>query len=432
MPFRLVNSENFIYDELDGPIKGKDNEMLYGSVLAPFAVKSGDRNREDESEKTDNRTVFQRDRDRIIHSAAFRRLMYKTQVFANHAGDHFRTRLTHTLEVAQIARGVCKSLALNEDLAEAIALGHDLGHTPFGHAVEKFFDTKFKKNISEEERKLNKEKLTPLGFEYKAFCHNEQSIRIVEELEQRKENEKGLNLSQEVKEGILKHTKDRSDLTSRLNPDRECSHLEGQIVKQVDTITYICHDLEDAIKAGIIHKNYIENPNFKEEFDSITGVISEWIKEEITFELYKEIFFVRNLIRHFVEDLTNHTFESIRSNGINQLSDVAAVNKMIASLSSNTFSYLEMLKVFAYKHIYKSHTVSLMDFKAKKVVSEMYAAFLKNPKLMPPKWYYKVELAGSDDTEIMKVVCDYISCMTDRFAIDEHDRLFDAKMKLWG
>lgn len=429
MPFNLRTDKNLIYDDLDRSIKGKQIEELYGSILAPFAVRSGIRSHKEKHEE-DNRTVFQRDRDRIIHSAAFRRLMYKTQVFANHAGDHFRTRLTHTLEVAQIARGVCKSLALNEDLAEAISLGHDLGHTPFGHAGEKFFDEEFKKDVGKLLTEKRKEELSKYGYEYKAFCHNEQSIRVVDELESRTEDMDGLNLSAEVREGILKHTDDRSDNPlEELNPKSKCSHLEGQVVKCVDTIAYICHDLEDAIKSGIIYKNYQENPNFETDFNVIKKSISNWIDKEVTFELYKDTFFIRDLIRHFIVDLTEHTFENIRNAGIKELSDIVAASNSIANLSPDRKNHLDELKRFAYKNIYKSHTISLMDFKAKKVVSEMYDAFIKEPRLMPPKWYHKVEKAGSDNEAIKRIACDYISCMTDRFAIDEHDRLFDAKMK---
>jgi dGTPase len=225
---------NFI-DEL--PLTKEKMEERYISTLAPFAVKSPKGNSREHREPVrmdENRSDFQRDRDRIIHSTAFRRLMYKTQVFVNHEGDHYRTRLTHTLEVAQFARGICKSLALNEELAEAIALGHDLGHTPFGHAVERY--------LSDELDKLNIGK----------FFHNEQSVRIVDLLEKRCDDYEGLNLTYEVREGILKHNsnKDRSGIYNNLNPDKICSTLEGQIVNKVDTIAYICHDLQDGIKSG--------------------------------------------------------------------------------------------------------------------------------------------------------------------------------------
>lgn len=216
-------SSDFI-DKL--PFYKKEMEKRYSQILAPFAThkpKEDSRVYTEEQRADENRSDFQRDRDRIIHSKAFRRLMYKTQVFVNHEGDHFRTRLTHTLEVAQFARGVCKSLALNEELAEAIALGHDLGHTPFGHAVERYLSEKLSESGEGE------------------FFHNEQSVRIVDFIEKRCSEYNGLNLTYEVREGILKHNDrtDRSGIYKSLDCMNVCSTLEGQIVNIVDTIAYI-------------------------------------------------------------------------------------------------------------------------------------------------------------------------------------------------
>ncbi|MCL2249242.1 MAG: dNTP triphosphohydrolase [Oscillospiraceae bacterium] len=436
MPSSDINAK---LGKLSHPLSGKEMEERYSFILAPYATETGNRCEEEESPEADNRTVFQRDRDRIIHSEAFRRLMYKTQVFANHAGDHFRTRLTHTLEVAQISRGVCKSLALNEDLAEAIALGHDLGHTPFGHEVERFFDEKFREDIDEAEKTKKKADFNSYGCKYKEFCHNEQSIRVVDELEQRTDGKTGLNLSKEVKEGILKHTEDRSGQYPELKPNLVCSHLEGQIVNIVDTIAYICHDFEDAIKAGIIYKSHKTNPIFQEEFDHVKKILEETVnknldeskKIEITFEPHTTTFFIRSLIHHLVRDLTENTYRNIVKKNITSLGDVAKIGEMIASLSPETSAFFEELRDFAYKNIYKSQTISIMDTKARAVVGDIYEMFMEKPVQMPPKWYYKVKCISEENTiEKKRIICDYISCMTDRYALETHDRLFNPKAKL--
>lgn len=410
------------------PIRYKDDiEAAYASILAPYATAfpaPDSRDYEEKLQSDDLRSSFQRDRDRIIHSKAFRRLMYKTQVFVNHEGDHFRTRLTHSLEVSQFARGIAKSLALNEDLAEAIALGHDLGHTPFGHAVEGYFDEQLKS------RGMGR------------FYHNEQSVRIVDLLESRNSTDyKGLNLTKEVREGILKHNEDRSGVYTNLDPYLPCSNLEGQVVSIVDTIAYVCHDFEDGVKSGLLYKNIQNNPDIKEGFLELKEMISEKTKGDISLhcDLYTDTYFIRKLIHYFILNLTKDSHENIIKLNVSSLDDVkrlAQQKKSVIGFKEETKKVFDEFKKFVYKNIYDTQTIVIMDTKAVSVVSEMFEALIKNPKLLPPDWLYKYNHIENDDSyngyknNEIRVICDYLSCMTDRYALEEYERLFDARVKL--
>jgi len=408
-------------------IRCKDEiEKIYASILAPYATAVPEQNSRENAEPTqsdDMRSSFQRDRDRIIHSKAFRRLMYKTQVFVNHEGDHFRTRLTHTLEVSQFARGIAKSLALNEDLAEAMALGHDLGHTPFGHAVERFFD----------EQLHNRE----MG----RFYHNEQSVRIVDFLDDRDSSNKGLNLTKEVREGILKHNKNRSGIYTNLNPYLPCSSLEGQVVNIVDTIAYVCHDLEDGIKSGLLQKNIKKNADISNKFIELRDMIIEETEGKICIDcdFYNETYFIRNLIHHFILKLTQESYENIKKYNLQSLDDVKRLSneeKTIIKFSSSTDAIFNKFREFVYKNIYDTQTILMMDTKAVNVIKDMFDALINNPKLLPPEWLYKYNhvdvdhaYKGNKNNEV-RVICDYLSCMTDRYALNEHERLFNPRIKL--
>ncbi len=406
------------------PRMKQEIEDYYASILAPFATlkpKEGSRKHEEPSNELDNRGSFQRDRDRIIHTKAFRRLMYKTQVFVNHEGDHFRTRLTHTLEVAQFARGLCKSLALNEDLAEAIALGHDLGHTPFGHAVERYFD-----------KELNKRELG-------RFYHNEQSVRVVDYLERREEDEDGLNLTYEVREGILKHNGDRSGIYKDLNPLLPCSSLEGQAVSIVDTIAYLCHDLEDGIKSGIVERSIKNNPDIKHNFDELCELVREHTDVNIHTGQYKETYFIRQLIHKLIQKLTEDSCYNIDNKRIKTLADVeksVASNDTIIKFSKKNNDFFKAFKKLIYENVYGSQTIVTMDSKAITLASNLLNAYANNPKLLPPQWFYKYnhitrdeEYQGVESNEL-RVICDHISSMTDRYAIEENDRLFNPAVKI--
>lgn len=403
-------------------------ERVYSLTLAPYATKFPCENSRVHAEKvreTENRSDFQRDRDRIIHSDAFRRMMYKTQVFVNHKGDYFRTRLTHSLEVAQFARGISKSLALNEDLAEAIALGHDLGHTPFGHAAEDVLS----------------EKLKIVGLS--KFYHNEQSVRVVELIESRNPIQYlGLNLTREVREGILKHNNDRTGDFDKLNPLEPCSSLEGQIVKIVDTVAYTCHDLDDGIKSGILEQNCEQNEDIKEQYNTIQKLLNDKTGIKISYDNYKKSTFISELIHWFIEKLTNNVFENLEKYKVKDLDDVKRLatcdSIALAAFDDSTTTVFKALKNFVTKCIYCTSTVQIMDSKAIKVIEDIYDAYYENPKMLPAKEKYKVdnykkhEVYKVFEKEVAKarIICDYIACMTDRFALDEHEKLFNARAKI--
>ncbi len=327
-------------------------EDAYATILAPFAVikpKEGSREHEDKLPENENRGSFQRDRDRIIHSKAFRRLMYKTQVFVNHEGDHFRTRLTHTLEVAQFARGISKSLALNEDLAEAIALGHDLGHTPFGHAVERYLDQELKT------RKMGR------------FYHNEQSVRVVDFIEQRSDDYFGLNLTSEVREGVLKHNTDRSGIYKSLNPSDPCFSLEGQVVALVDTIAYLCHDLQDGIESGLIENAMSKNKDFERDIQEIINIINDFLESDnikIGVTKYSDTFFIDSLIHKLIMSVTEQSVKNLVEKEIETLEDVKSLaleGETLITLKKEDEDRFKKLIELIYKSVYGIHTIQTMD-----------------------------------------------------------------------
>ncbi|EGD47245.1 deoxyguanosinetriphosphate triphosphohydrolase [Ruminiclostridium papyrosolvens DSM 2782] len=402
-------------------------EDSYATILAPFAVvkpKEDSREHEDKLPENENRGSFQRDRDRIIHSKAFRRLMYKTQVFVNHEGDHFRTRLTHTLEVAQFARGISKSLALNEDLAEAIALGHDLGHTPFGHAVERFLDEELKTR------------------EMGRFYHNEQSVRVVDFIERRSDDYFGLNLTSEVREGILKHNTDSSGIYKSLNPRKPCFSLEGQVVQLVDTVAYLCHDLQDGIESGLIENAISKNVDFKRDIDEIVAIINDLLvseNKEIGVTKYSNTYFIDSLIHKLIMSVTEQSVENLAAKKIQTLEDVkslAVKGESLITLRKDDEDRFEKLKSLIYKSVYGIHTIQTMDSKAVTVVKDLFETFVNNPRLLPPeelnKYMHIEELpnySGFTNNEI-HVICDYIAGMTDRFALEEHERIRNPHIKI--
>lgn len=406
-------------------------DEAYSSILADYATKiprEKSRQHQEKARENENRSDFQRDRDRIIHSKAFRRLMYKTQVFVNHEGDHFRTRLTHTLEVAQISRGICKSLALNEDLAEAIALGHDLGHTPFGHAVEGFLNDELKKR------------------EMGGFSHNEQSVRVVDLLEQRCNDYLGLNLTYEVREGILKHNNDRTNIYDSLNPSKICSTLEGQVVGLVDTVAYICHDLQDGIVSGLVEIALNKNKDFKNNIMEIKEIIIEMLEDEnektLDFTRFSNTYFIDHLIHHFVMSITEKSAENIKEWNISSQEDVqlkANESQKIIDLRQEDVTYFNRFKKLIYKSVYGINTVEIMDSKAKKVASDLFNAFINNPNLLPPEELFKylhfeevynIKKYDGYKTNEIRVICDYIANMTDRFALEEHERITNPRIKI--
>ncbi len=326
--------------------KREEWEREYLSEYAALSSESA--GRDIDEPQCDLRTVYQRDRDRILHSKAFRRLKHKTQVFLEPEGDHYRTRLTHTLEVAQNARTIARALRLNEDLTEAIALGHDLGHTPFGHAGE---------------RTLNE-------VSTKGFHHNEQSVRVVERIEKKG---RGLNLTKEVRDGILNHQ-------TQCTP----STLEGKIVRLADKIAYVNHDIDDAIRAGILSEEDIP-----EEY---TGVLGHS---------------VRSRMNTMIHDII------LNSEGVN---DIRMSDKVHIAVMG--------LRQFMYSHVYTNSAAKAEEGKAGKLIKELYYAYMENISLLPEEYYLFIK---QDNEDKESVVCDYIAGMTDRFAIKRFCEIFVPK-----
>tara|TARA_B100001123_G_C15167453_1_gene969962 strand:- start:1 stop:1161 length:1161 start_codon:yes stop_codon:yes gene_type:complete len=375
-------------------IKRTDLEKLESSTLAPYAVKSGEsQGRKHAEEEHPYRSRFQRDRDRIIHTSAFRRLEYKTQVFVYHEGDYYRTRLTHSLEVAQIARSICKSLRLNEDLAESVALSHDLGHPPFGHTGQ---------NV-----------LNQLMKGHGGFEHNRQSLRIVKLLEKRYPEFDGLNLTWEVLEGISKHTKDEENLitsaTGVLYPS-----LEAQITDFSDGIAYNAHDLDDGITSNLLDLEELRKVTlWKENEDRFDQQYSG-----LDFKL-KKYQVVRGIINELVTDLLNATSKNIEKYNLKNVDEVRRAPIRMATFGKEVAEKNKELKKFLHKNMYSHRKVLRMEFKAGLTLDGIFEAYIKMPGLLPES-VLKNEVLGT----LERRICDYISGMTDRYAINEYKNLY--------
>lgn len=387
-------------------LREDDFEERMIELMADYAVKKpkeGSRDFEEPDLNKKTRSEFQRDRDRIIHSKAFRRLMYKTQVFVNHENDHYRTRLTHSLEVAQMSRGIARSLCLNEDLAEAIALGHDLGHTPYGHAVESYLS----------------EQMKDVG----GFYHNEQSVRVVELLEDKKGLERGLNLTWEVREGILKHTGDTNNVCKHLE-QYPLPSLEGQVVRIADSIAYVTHDLEDGIESGI--------------FDEMIrcGIVKKDFLDQVwaTFDADKS-WGISRLINALIVDLVEGTKENIKALGIS-CPDNARKQKNLVVKFKRFEKEFKWLKDFVGKHVYSSPLASIMDAKAERIVMSLFKSYSKNPKQLPYNILHKyenpekIELKNSYPATDKRVLCDFIAGLTDRYAIVLYNKLYNESERI--
>jgi dGTPase len=365
--------------------------------LASYAVSSGNsRGRRVQEAPPEGRNEFQRDRDRIVHSTAFRRLEYKTQVFVNHEGDHFRTRLTHTLEVGQIGRAIARNLDLNEDLVEAISLAHDLGHTPFGHAGQDALDECMKGHG---------------GFE-----HNLQSLRVVELLEQRYAAFDGLNLCFETREGILKHcsaanARTLGELGERFLRNLRPS-LEAQVTNLADEIAYNNHDVDDGLRSGLLTLDQLEAvPVFARQRNAVRQEYPGLGGRRLIHET------VRRMINVLVADLTRQSRDNIRAAQPRSLADVRAAPALIA-FSLELAEQQQELKTFLRTHLYRHFQVNRAMSKARRIVRELFQAFRDDPRLLPPEFHLRQEAEG------LRAVADYIAGMTDRYAIREHRRLF--------
>jgi dGTPase len=343
-----------------------------------------------------SRTQFQRDRDRIVHSTAFRRLEYKTQVFVNHEGDLFRTRLTHSIEVAQIARSVARTLGANEDLVEAISLAHDLGHTPFGHAGQDALNECMKAHG---------------GFE-----HNLQSLRVVDRLEERYGAFDGLNLCFETREGILKHcsaqdAKRLGALGERFLARRQPS-VEAQIANLADEIAYNNHDVDDGLRSGLVEPDAIaEVPIFARHREAAAREYPGIAPRRLIHET------VRRMIDTLVTDLVRESTRRIREAAPASIEDVRAGTPLVA-FSSGVRAESDALKAFLMQALYRHPQVMRMTGKARRIVRELFAAFHEEPRLLPAEHGLRVEQEGA------RAIADYIAGMTDRYAVREHRRLF--------
>lgn len=365
--------------------------------LAPYAA-NPDRTfgRVHDEQPSSTRNAFQRDRDRIIHSTAFRRLEYKTQVFVNHEGDLFRTRLTHSIEVAQLARAIARTLNLHEDLTEAIALAHDLGHTPFGHAGQ--------------------DALNECMREYGGFEHNLQSLRVVEQLELRYAEFDGLNLTFEVREGILKHcsiknAKQLGDVGQRFI-DKTSPSLEAQLTNYADEIAYNNHDIDDGLRSGLITIDQLSKVDlFARNLAEVKALYPKLEHRRLVNET------VRRMINTLVVDLCNQTAKNIALHEPASIADIRKLPQLV-HFSSDIAEQNLKLKQFLRKNLYHHYQVNRMSAKAARIVRELFTAFFENTGLLPN------EFQAYAETDKARSVADYIAGMTDRFAIREHRKLF--------
>ena len=370
--------------------------------LAPYAANPAQsRGRKHPESDPQGRNQFQRDKDRIIHSSAFRRLEYKTQVFVNHEGDLFRTRLTHSIEVAQIGRAIARNLSLHEDLVEGIALAHDLGHTPFGHAGQ--------------------DALNECMHAFGGFEHNLQSLRVVDLLEQRYAEFDGLNLTFELREGILKHC---SMNNARLLGDvgerfinKEQPSLEAQLTNLADEIAYNNHDVDDGLRSGLITIEQLAQVTlFADNLQKVRVQYPNLNDRRLIHET------VRRMINALVVDLCEQSSRNIVNAGLTTIDDVRQ-HPMLISFSPEMREQQTELKRFLRTNLYQHYRVNRMSFKAQRIVRELFGVFMQNVKLMPEEYQQR---AGKDPDAIehSRAVADYIAGMTDRYAIREYQRLF--------
>jgi dGTPase len=372
---------------------------------APYAQTSaGTRGRRYHELEHSYRSDFQRDRDRIIHSRAFRRLEYKTQVFVNHEGDHYRTRLTHSIEVSQIGRTVAHALHLNEDLVESLALSHDLGHTPFGH--------------------LGEDVLHAFMKDHGGFNHNRQTLRIVEHLEERYPGFPGLNLTWEVREGIAKHSSpidvavapEFAEYEPGLQPP-----LEAQLIDIVDEIAYNHHDIDDGLSSGLLDVDALAEavPLFGEP---LRAARARWPASDAR---RVRTVALRGLIDRLVTDLIETTSRTLRDSGVATLDDVRGAGRLLAGLSPEVGGPNRALKAYLNVHLYQHHRIERMKDKAARVLHSLFERYLENPRLLPDDARKRTETEGTH-----RAIADYIAGMTDRYASEEYQRLFDPTIRV--
>ena len=373
-------------------------EELEDQTLAAYGIRSKDsRGRKYPEEEADYRTRFQRDRERVIHTTAFRRLEYKTQVFINHEGDYYRTRLTHSIEVAQIGRSVARTLGANEDLVETICLAHDIGHPPFGHSGETA--------------------LARLMKEHGGFNHNQHSLRIVTQLENRYPDFPGLNLSWEVLEGMVKHETDY-DIADAQDYDPELrGSLEAQIANVADELAYTSHDLDDGLRSGMITPSQLDGIAL---WEIVNESIGRRRNEALDGLSRHQI--IRRLINFEITDLVQSIDRYLRKSKVSSSLDLQKLPFNVAGFSEDMYRRNRELKDFLFNKLYRHHRVVRMSVKSERIISEIFTMYQKMPSALPEEVQELIPQRGLERT-----ICDYIAGMTDRFAIDEHLRLFDSQ-----
>jgi len=375
-------------------------------MLASYAAQdSTSRGRHYPEAPPSHRTEYQRDRDRIIHSAAFRRLEYKTQVFINHEGDLFRTRLTHSIEVAQIARSIARALRLNEDLTEAVALAHDLGHTPFGHSGQ--------------------DALNECLRDHGGFEHNLQSLRVVDELEERYAEFPGLNLTFESREGILKHCSHKNarllgDVGKRFLENTQPG-LEAQLVNVADEIAYNNHDVDDGLRSGLLTVDQLKQVSlFDRHFRAVLNAFPDIAPRRAIHET------IRRMINAVVTDLIEHSQRRISQSNIQHIDDVRQQSEPLILNSPEVTEQIRDLKRFLRHNLYAHERVTQMMGEAVEIVRKLFDIFRSNPSLLPDQYQEKLRI-HKEDSALVRIVADYIAGMTDRYALREHARLISAK-----
>jgi dGTPase len=368
--------------------------------LAPYGMRSArSRGRRYPEDEHALRTRYQRDRDRVVHSSSFRRLEYKTQVFVNHEGDNYRTRLTHSLEAAQIGRTVARTLGLNEDLTETLVLGHDLGHTPFGHSGEKAMDE--------------------LMRDHGGFEHNRQTLRILEVLERRYPEFPGLNLTWEVREGIIKHQPESDAHAPPEYAPGEAPTLEAQLVDFVDEIAYNNHDIDDGLTSGLITVDQIRSVRlFREAHDAVAGRGIE-DKRIVRHQV------VRHIIDCCTRALLAATLQQLADARVATVEDVRQAGRRLVAYDPGMAAMVRELKDFLYRNMYRHYRVVRMGDKAGRILRDLFGVYAGEPLQLPPRHQARIPQEG-----IHRVVCDYLAGMTDRFALDEHRKLFDPLVRV--
>ncbi len=370
-----------------GPLTRQELEAREAKLLAPYACQSQrTRGRVHSEPEPSFRSIYQRDRDRIIHCTAFRRLEYKTQVFVNHEGDYYRTRLTHTLEMAQIARTIARALRLNEDLAEALALAHDIGHPPFGHAGE--------------------DALRELMAQHGGFDHNMHGLRIVDVLEERYPAFPGLNLTWEVREGFLKHV-----------PKAEAQQptLEAQVVDLADGIAYDHHDIDDGLTSRLITEEMLRQvPLWEEAHQAVVGDGSSMPHQIRKYQI------IRRLIDWHITDVIAASEQRLKDFGVGTLEDVHRTKEHVIAFSSQMHERRQPLRSFLFAQLYRHYRVVRMSDKAHRFVRDLFGVYRAKPEQLPPTTQRRIALDGLE-----RAICDYVAGMTDRYALEEHQKLFD-------